>query len=597
MLVGGLGALAYQNKYHVKKFVKEREFLYTPVKKLVEIKHAVFNSPASAREQKSSSEKSAAEPITNWSMTFDAAQSAGRYDRFWGNLGYESFKGGIWSGRNARLFELMKETNQRAEGAFRHIRAHNLFSDGQPPFGEGLGIYREDAAGRPVYDWTLTDQVFDRIVQNGFTPIVEFGFMPDALASIPDRRQKWGKANISPPKDYGKWEALVYETVAHLRQRYGDNELASWYFEVWNEPDLGYLFWIEDPSHKPFGDMQEYFKLYDYTTRAAKRAFPAIRVGGPASAGGQISQHLEHVLLERNHTTGEEGAPIDFVSTHAYGKVGDASSQRNDGSVVGTILWKVARAVKHDHPKVKEAIQKLPFLLTETGPSARNGFFYNTRYVSAWLVKMVDAVFFIGERHGKAYQPREFVFWTSDQFGKEFGKEKGIAAYFKIGDDVAVIKRPAYNAFEALGYLSHERIKQINGLQFGDPAHAIATRDGSATVEIILYHLDEGDQENQSSDSASIDLEIVNLPFESFEVRWYAIDEKYSNSHALWEKMGRPKTLSVREARELAERDDLELVKPVWQEGAADRSFRKKVNMQSNSVALFILSSRDRGQN
>jgi xylan 1,4-beta-xylosidase len=591
------GVLVSQNKYRVKKFIKANSFLYAPAKKLAEIKHRLTNSTAQKPEQEKQEAKGPARGgVTDWSLVFDAGQSAGQLDRCWGNLGYESFKGGIFSGKSSRLFELMKETNARTNGAFQYIRAHNLFSDGQPPYGEGLGIYREDKNGRPIYDWTMADQVFDHIVQNGLKPIIEFGFMPDALASLPARRQKWGKANISPPADYRKWEALVYETVSHFCKRYGDAEVGSWYFEVWNEPDLGYLFWVEDSTHKPFGDMPEYFRLYDYAVRGAKRAFPQIKVGGPASAGGQISQHLEHVLLERNHATDEKGAPIDFVSTHAYGKVGDALSQRNDGSVMGAILWKMARAADHDHPKVREAIRKLPFLLTETGPTTRNGLLYNTRYVAAWMVKMVDAVVFLGEQHGKVYQPVELVFWSSDQFGKEFGKEKGIATYFKNGTDLTVIKRPVYNAFEILGHLSNDRIAQIGGLRFGDPVHGLATRTGSKSVEIVLYHLDESDQENRAQDSIEVALEVARLPFESFEVQWYAVDETHSNGYALWEKRGRPKTLSAGVARELSKRDDLEMVKPAWREKTADGRFRMNVTLQRNSVALFVLSSTDRGR-
>ncbi|RMF63740.1 MAG: hypothetical protein D6743_10310, partial [Calditrichaeota bacterium] len=414
----------YRNKYYVKRFVKSHRLLYVPAKKIAALKHSLTRRFSSPKDPTGGSRP---ETEGSASFVFDAAQSRGRFERFWGDLGYESFVSGVLSGMNRRLFDEMKKTNQRTGGAFRYIRAHNLFSNGRPPWGEGCDIYHEDAAGRPYYDWTLTDQVFDRITEYGFKPIVEFGFMPDALASLPERRQKWGRGNISPPKDYRKWADLVYNTVLHLRQRYGEAELRSWYFEVWNEPDLGYLFWVEDPDpeRKPFGDMREYHKLYDYTVQAAKRAFPQIRIGGPASAGGQISQLLEHVVLEKNYVTGRVGTPIDFISSHAYGKVGGPGSRKRDNTVIGKILWKVGRAVKHDHPKVKRAARRLPFLLTETGPKNDKGLLYNTRYTAAWLVKLVDAVFFLGEKYGNAYQPREFVFWTSTQFGKNFDKDKG----------------------------------------------------------------------------------------------------------------------------------------------------------------------------
>ena len=601
MILGGVVALAavtmpvlYHNKYFVKKFIKEHQVLYAPARMLVDLKYKLAGSEPSRGRKHPASRNPAPAPAYG-TLVFDAAQPEGRFQRFWGNLGYESFRDGILSGRNARLFELMQETNRRTKGAFRYVRAHNLFSDGSPPYGEGCGIYREDSAGKPIYDWRIADDVFDRIVQSGLKPIIEFGFMPDALASKPNRRQQWGKGNISPPKDYAKWEELVYQTVAHLRQRYSDAEVATWYFEVWNEPDLGYLFWIEDPAKKGAGDLQEYLRLYDYTVRGAKRAFPGIRVGGPASAGGWLSQMLEHTLLEENYATGSTGAPIDFLSTHGYGKVGDAEAAKADGSVLGSILWKVSRAVKHDHHKVKQAAQALPVLLTETGPSARSGLFYNTRYVAAWLVKMVDAVFYLGRQYGKAFQPQEVVFWSSDQFGREFDKQKGVATYLRVGDETSVLKRPAYNAFEALGYLSDETIAQTDGFQFGGPVHAIATRDQSNSVEVLIYNLHEGDEENATADSTTAALEIRNLPFERFQVRWYQIDEAHSNSYARWQEMGSPKTLTGEQFNELDAHDDLELVKPAWTFHAPDRKFPFTTKLQSNSVCLLVLTAMDRG--
>jgi xylan 1,4-beta-xylosidase len=144
--------------------------------------------------------------------------------------------------------------------------------------------------------------------------------------------------------------------------------------------------------------------------------------------------------------------------------------------------------------------------------------------------------------------------------------------------------------------LSSERIKQVDGLRFGDPVHAIATRNEAKSVEVIIYHLNDADQENEAVDSLTVNLEIANLPFEHFEARWYAIDESHSNSYALWEAMGRPKTLSASQARELSARDDLELVKPAWLEHSRERWFRMKLRLQSNSVALFVLSAMDRGR-
>lgn len=582
-----------ENKYYVKRFVREHSALHTMAQKIAAIKYDLAGSRAQD-ESNAEAGNHAAAHSTSWNLIFDASQPSVPFQRFWGNLGYESFKSGIQSSKNRRLFELMKEANDRTHGAFRYLRAHNLFSNGKAPWGEGCDIYHEDAQGRVTYNWAVMDEIFDEILRFGFKPIVEFGFTPDALASIPERRQKWGRANISPPKDYRKWQDLVQATTAHLLERYGRAELLTWYFEVWNEPDLGWLFWIEDPDpkRKPFGDVREYAKLYDYTVAGAQAAFPEIRIGGPASAGGMIDMFLENVLLEKNQATGKIGAPVSFVSSHAYGNIvsdGNNDREKTDKNIMGAIRWKISRALEHDHKDVKRAMQSLPFLLTETGPSARSALYYNDRYVAVWWAKMIDAMFAIGETMGPVYQPDEVVFWSSQQAIKSFGNEKGIATYLETTEGNRVFKRPSFNGFEALGYLSKELVRLRSGAQFGDPLHALATRNGNRSLEILIYHLDESDFESAKQDTQDIHLVIEQLPFEKFQVRSFLIDETHSNVYTAWKKMGQPKSLTKKDADELDRKDDLEPVEPAYSVQASDKKFEKKFKLQSNSVALFVL--------
>ena len=117
-------------------------------------------------------------------------------------------------------------------------------------------------------------------MDSNLKPIVELGFMPDALTSDSKKLGDWHAANVAPPKDYLKWRNLVYETVKHLQERYGAEEIESWYFEVWNEPDLGDHFWIPDPKNPDRTNQEEYYKLYDYAVDGAVAANPNIRIGG-----------------------------------------------------------------------------------------------------------------------------------------------------------------------------------------------------------------------------------------------------------------------------------------------------------------------------
>lgn len=600
MVIAGLGAgLAIQQKYYVKKFIKSHPFLYSQAMKVAVVKNAV--------EEKLFGKK---EPIKlrhidvdkeNWHLVFDAAQSLGQYQRFWGDIGFESFKSGILLSKSRELFEFMRETNKRVgdgsfeQNAFRYIRAHNLFSNGEPPWGEGLDIYQVDASGQVSYNWKTADQVFDRILAYGFKPIIEFGFMPDALASIPDRRQQWGRANISPPKDYKEWQNLVYHTVKHFVERYGAEEIRKWYFEVWNEPDLGWLFWVEDPDPRrnPYGDMAEYHKLYDYTVLAAKSALPTIHIGGPASAGGGIDRLLEHVYLEADGIYPDNISPIDFVSSHAYGEIGFDYRQHHKKSLLGKIFWKLNSSVEHPHEKIREKIKTLPFILSETGPKLKNRIVNQGRYMAAWYAKMVDAMFYLGDSLGRPFQPEEVVYWSAHQVTKEFNLDRGgIATALKSKGEYDIFKLPIYNVFEALGYLSKERIA-ILGTQFGDGVHAIATRDGHESLELLVYHLNEDVDETQtnsaSSDSVRVAMTIENLPFAKFEVRQYAIDGSHSNTYAVWKSLGSPKHISKKERDLLVSEQNLSFCAPTFLVDHTANSFDYNFNMQKNSVRLIIL--------
>ncbi|MFW5947152.1 MAG: GH39 family glycosyl hydrolase, partial [Gemmatimonadota bacterium] len=210
-----------------------------------------------------------------------------------------------------------------------HVRAHNLLTSGDGEAGLKWGstnAYTEDADGNPVYDWTLVDSIFDRYVARGMRPLVEIGFMPEALSSRPEPyRHRWAPDRpydeiytgwTYPPDDYDRWAELVYRWVRHAVERYGRDEVETWLWEPWNEPDIGY--WR--------GSTEEFLKLYDYTVDAVLRALPTATVGGPHTTGpghrgGRtfLRAFLDHVTGGTNHVTGETGSPIHFVAFHAKG--------------------------------------------------------------------------------------------------------------------------------------------------------------------------------------------------------------------------------------------------------------------------------------
>ena len=207
-----------------------------------------------------------------------------------------------------------------------YFRAHNLLDtgDGTPALKWGsTNAYTEDAKGNPIYDWTIVDRIFDTYLERGVKPYVQIGFMPKALSTKPEPYQHtWTPAAkydeiytgwAYPPKDYAKWGELVYQWAKHSVEKYGRAEVEQWYWETWNEANIGY--WRGTP--------EEFRKLHDYAIDGVRRALPTARVGGPDTAGhgGQwMRDFLEHQLRGTNYATGKIGTPIDFVSFHAKGR-------------------------------------------------------------------------------------------------------------------------------------------------------------------------------------------------------------------------------------------------------------------------------------
>ncbi|MGH9448533.1 MAG: GH39 family glycosyl hydrolase, partial [Terriglobia bacterium] len=275
-----------------------------------------------------------------------------------------------------------------------HDRTHFLLTtgDGTPALKWGsTNVYTENASGKPILSWTILDRIFDTYKATGITPYVEIGFMPEALSTHPEPyeahwpEQPYDTGWSYPPKDFNKWSALITEWVRHSIERYGRQRVATWDWEVWNEPDGGY--W--------HGTLDEYCKLYDYTAAAVKRALPEAHVGGPATTGPAspraaafLEGFLKHCVSGENYVTGKRGAPIDFISFHAKGR-----TRFVDGHVlmdIGHNLRDVDRgfAIVASFPKLRA----LPVVISESDPEGcaacaasthpQNGYRNTSQYAS-----------------------------------------------------------------------------------------------------------------------------------------------------------------------------------------------------------------------
>ncbi len=345
-----------------------------------------------------------------------------------------------------------------------YVRAHNLLTsgDGTPALKWGsTGVYSEDADGRPRYDWTIVDRIFDTYRERGMRPYVQIGFMPEALSTKPQPYQhSWtpgGRNSIStgwayPPKDYARWGELVHQWVRHSVERYGRDEVERWYWEVWNEPNI--LYWRGTP--------EEYHALYDHAVDGVKRALPTARVGGPHVAGTKSPQStrflrdfLEHCLRGKNHATGKTGAPLDFIAFHAKG-----APRVADGHVVMGIaaqLQDIDRGfeVVASYPELKDR----PIIIGESDPDGcaacpatlypQNGYRNSTLYAS-YTAATFARKYALAERHGVNFEGA--VTWAF-----EFEDQPYFAGFRVLASNGIAL--PVLNVFRMFGLMGGTRLE------------------------------------------------------------------------------------------------------------------------------------------
>ncbi|MBD3287323.1 hypothetical protein GF337_00830 [candidate division KSB1 bacterium] len=526
----------------------------------------------------------------NVRIEIDAANVIGKFHRFYNGIGMGTFNDGFRKPVNHGFFKLLAETNKDRR-LFLYVNSKGIFMDESNSNirDDGAHIYQVDDSGNVHYYWDIMDHALDNLTELDLKPIISLTFMPEKLASETNRRNPWNKGIITPPKDYVKWQELVYQTVNHLKNRYGEKEIANWYFEVWNEPDLFKWFWIPHPDRKEYrykGDFMEYCKLYDYTVAGATEAFSDIKIGGPALAGDTkvfFEEFMKHCYHGKNFVTGKSGTKIDFISRHNYGGI--------DARILPTYKDFVERAKQI----AGDAFKELDIIITETGPSTTPEPWLNTRYAAAWIVKEVAAIHYLADSEGTEFLPDIMCFWTKPvppQFNNHFGLVTALGNKWHPSPDM-IIKRPAFNGYEALGFLGDERL-QLSGAEYGDYIHGVATKQNDSEVAVLLYHLDESNYLNTDSTTYNIELKIKNLPFSNFYLTYYKIDDIFSNGYSFWKKMGQPESPAPKYLKQLKSNDDLTRYTPIVEMSAKNDNFDFDVEMKSNSTDLIILSKREK---
>ena len=482
-----------------------------------------------------------------------------------------------------------------------HDRVHNLLTsgDGTPALKWGsTNAFTRDSSGKPVYNWNIIDKIFDTYKATGITPLVEIGFMPEALSTHPVPYQHQWPKNFDtgwayPPKNYDEWSELVEHWARHMVERYGAAEVAKWDWEVWNEPDIFY--W--------HGTVDDYSKLYDYTVASVRRVLPRARVGGPATTGPNspraaefLRLFLEHCANGQNYATGKKGAPLDFISFHAKGKASVV-----DGHVelsIGTNLRDIDQgfAILEKFP----TLHQLPVILTESDPEPcaacdtashpANTYRLGSQYAS-YEAELLHRTLALAQLHHINLEGA--IAWAFTFPGQPIFA--GHRAFTTQDIDL-----PVLNAFRMFGQMRGERVGAEStgeitpeellksSVHAESDLSAIATRDDHRVSVLVWNYSDKF----TNSPPAEVHIRVAGLPkgVSRLLLEHWRIDHEHSNAYTAWQNMGSPQNPSAVQLDSLHAAGQLQpLESPRWISVEGD-ALQLKFAEPSNGVSLLNLS-------
>lgn len=509
-------------------------------------------------------------------MKVDASRPSGPLRPVWSFFGYDEPNYTYMKDGKKLLSELAALSPVTV-----HVRAHNLLTTGDGTAALKWGstnAYTEDAQGNPKYDWTIVDRIFDTYLERKMKPLVEIGFMPEALSSKPQPYQhQWAPDKTynriftgwaHPPKDPKKWGELVHQWVKHCVEKYGREEVASWWWEVWNEPDIGY--WQGTP--------EQYFEIYDHAADGLKRALPAIRIGGPTTTGPKgekaakfLRDFLQHVVSGKNYATGKTGSPLDYISFHAKGRPKFIENRVQMGSEFQMSDFDNGFAIVASFPTLK----RLPIIIGESDPEGcaacsvrfhpqngyRNGTMYSS-YTAATFARKHE----LAAKHGVNFEGA--VTWAFEFEGQP---------YFDAFRDLATngIDKPVLNVFRMFGMMSGQRLPVQSsaaipladmvkgGVKGQADINGFASRAERA-IHVMAWNYHDDDL---PADPAAVHASVTGIPLTArrVQVRHFRIDESHSNSYSVWKAMGSPQQPSPAQYAQLEAAGQLQMLgSPEW---------------------------------
>jgi xylan 1,4-beta-xylosidase len=481
------------------------------------------------------------------------------------------------------------------------FRAHSLLvtGDGTPALKWGsTNAYTEDEEGHPVYDWTIIDRIFDTYLERNIKPYVQIGFTPEAMSTHPQPYKHTWTPHAKyheiftgwayPPKDFKKWEELIYQWAKHSVEKYGLAEVESWYWETWNEPNIGY--WQ--------GTAEEFYALHDHAIAAVRRAIPNARVGGPETAGGfgtdgvtYLREFLDHCVNGTNVATGEKGSPLDFLSFHAKGqpefvidhvRMG-ISHQLNDiDKAFGVIA---------SFPTLKDK----PIVIGESDPEGaaaaqgpelnyRNGTMYSS-YTAASFARKHD----LAAKHGVNLEGA--LTWAF-----EFEEQPYFAGFRVLASND--VDLPVLNIFRMFARMTGMRVQaqssaQISlekaiaeGVRDEPDVGVLASVDGDRIAAFVWHYHDD----DVAGPVASVELELGGLSWSGKgELIHYRVDEKHSNAYEKWKALGSPQQPTADQYAEVTAASKLATLESPKSIKVTDGSATIAFDLPRQGVSLLLL--------
>lgn len=453
----------------------------------------------------------------------------------------------------------------KKECDFKYIRMHGLLTD-------DMAVYKEDKKGNPEYNFQYIDVLYDYLQSIGMKPFVELGFMPSALASG-TQTIFWWRGNVTPPKDYNKWADLIKNLVIHFTERYGADEVKTWYFEVWNEPNLSPGFWT--------GTQEEYFKLYEYTAKAIKSVNTEYRVGGPATAGAAwVPETIDFCSKNK--------LPLDFISTHSYGvKQGYLDEYGNSGTVLSKDPMSVSGDVLNSRKQIgNSAMPNLELHYTEWSSSYTPADpIHDSYHEAAYILEKIKQV---------GNTANSMSYWVfSDIFEESGPRFTPFHGGFGLLNQQGIAKS-AFYAYEYLNKLGNIELTNTDSRSW-------ACKDANGNVQLLFWDFTNthpGDSVNNqvyyiqnlpSKTKGKVKVSLSDVPEGTYALEISKVGYHVNDAYTTYLELGKPAQLTQKQVNEIRSINNGTPVSTEIVKINSNKGFSKELDLRENDVLLLNL--------